>query len=114
MSINETIINLNEYKNYHRISKHDKKHIESLEIFIIKNIDNITNSTWFDMAGGFMMFCIEIDNNTYCISNELYEGENGEYDTIIYHKLSLKAYIELEKNDYDFGLLLQEEIKLTK
>ena len=66
------------------------------------------------MAGGFMMFCIEIDNDTYCISNELYEGYEGDYNTIIYHKLSLKAYTELLKTDYDFGLLLHEETKLNK
>ena len=106
------IKDLKEYKNYHRIGKHDKKHIEDLEIFIIKNIDNIKYSTWYDMAGGFMQFCIEIDNNTYCINNELYDGQNGEYDTIIYHNLTLKAYIELEKTDYDLGLLLQEETKI--
>ena len=112
MKPNKIIKTLNEYKNYHRIGKHDKKHIEDLEIFIIKNINDIKNCTWYDLAGGFMMFVIEIDNNTYCCFNELYEGYEGDYNAIIYHNLSLKAYIELEVIDYDFSLLLQQEIKI--
>ena len=56
-----------------------------------------------------MLFCVQVGDSTYCIGNDLYDGEN---DTIIYHNLSLKAYIELEETDYDLDLLLQEEIKI--
>ena len=98
-----------EYKNYHRIADSDEEHLKELWAFIGDNINEIQDSTWFDMAGGFMMFCIQIDDSTYCIGNEKYDDEN---DTIRYENLSLKAFIELEKTDYDMGLLLHEEFKI--
>jgi hypothetical protein len=105
----EKILNtLNEYKKYKRfenISDCDKEHIKKISYFIYDNLDGITNCTWFDMAGGFMMFAIEINGSTYCIYNE---SDLNEDNTTIYHNLSLKAYIELEKISYDMDLLLQE------
>ena len=98
-----------EYKNYHRISDSDKEHLQELKFFIDGNIDEIKDSTWYDMAGGFMLFCIQINDSTYCIGNDKYDGEN---DTILYHGLSLKAYNELCDIDYDMGLLLHEELKI--
>ena len=99
-----------EYKNYYRIEGSCKKHLKELKDFIGDNINEIKDSTWYDMAGGFMMFCIQINNSTYCIGNEKYDNKN---DTIRYENLSLKAFIELEKTDYDMGLLLpDEELKI--
>tara|TARA_R110002012_G_scaffold75736_1_gene191315 strand:- start:630 stop:953 length:324 start_codon:yes stop_codon:yes gene_type:complete len=98
-----------DYKNYHRITDSDKKHLQELKDFIDNNINNIKDSTWFDMAGGFMMFCVQVDDSTYCIGNDLYDGEN---DSIRYENLRLRAFIELEKADYDLGLLLHEDLKI--
>ena len=58
-----------------------------------------------------MLFCVEIHGSTYCICNDFCDGENN---TIIYHDLSLKAYIELEKIDYDLSLLLQEYKRIIR
>ena len=104
----------NEYKNYFRFKKackSDKAYLKSLKVFIDGNIKLITNCTWYDMAGGFMLFCIEIQGSTYCICNDFWDDENN---TTIYHDLSLKAYIELNEIDYDLSLLLQEYKRIIR
>ena len=104
----EILNKLNEYKKYHRFesdSKRNKQHLKSLSAFIYDNLEDITSCDWYDMAGGFMLFCVELGGSTYCIGNDFFDDENN---TIIYHNLSLKAYIELEQTGYDFSLLLQE------
>jgi len=98
-----------EYKNYHRIGNPDQEHLKELWTFIGNNINEIEDSTWFDMAGGFMMFTIQLNGSTYCIGNDIFDEEN---DTTIYHNLSLKAFIELEQTDYDLGLLPHEHTKI--
>ena len=67
--------NYKEYKNYHRISDSDRQHLSELKSFINNNINDIKNSTWFDLAGGFMMFCIQVNNSTYCIGNDKFDEE---------------------------------------
>tara|TARA_R100000808_G_scaffold20335_1_gene44033 strand:- start:784 stop:1149 length:366 start_codon:yes stop_codon:yes gene_type:complete len=119
MNKKEILNTFKTYSNYGRFlnkngeisCKINNQHLKSLKFFIDGNINLITNCTWYDLAGGFMMFCVEINKSTYCISNEFWDGENN---TTIYHDLTLKAYIELEKNDYDMGLLLQEDMRINR
>ena len=104
---------LKEYSEYHRFSnncKIDINHLKDIKYFVNNNIENISNCTWYDMAGGFMLFCLELQGSTYCIGNDDFDGIN---DTIIYYGLSLKAYNELLEIGYDMGLLLHEEVKLN-
>ena len=82
-----------------------------MKFFIDGNINLITNCTWYDLAGGFMMFCLEINKSTYCLYNEFWDCKNN---TTIYHDLTLKAYEELYDNDYDMSLLLQEDIRINR
>lgn len=110
----ENIKNYRDYKNYFRFgknpSKSNKKHLLDVKTFVFDNIDNIIASTWYDMSGGFMSFCVGINGSTYILCNDKWDDEN---DVLIYHNLSFKAYIELEKTDYDMDLLLQEETSIN-
>ena len=109
-----TLKNYNNYIHYFRFqnpSIDDITHLKETKEFIYDNLEDIKNSTWYDLAGGFMSFCVEINGSTYILFNDKWDGEN---DVLIYHELSLKAYIELEKTGYDMDLLLQEETSINK
>ena len=81
----------------------DSEHWSGLCAFIEKNQNEITDFTWYDAAGGFMVFYIEM-GSTFVIGNDLFDGEHNtiEYD------MSLKSLQALESDNFDLDLLPQK------
>ena len=87
----------------------DAEHWNGLKAYILDNAEEITNVTWYDMAGGFTAFLIEINNNnTLVIGNELFDEKNN----VIQYGISLKAYEILQDDDFDFDLIPQQKLKI--
>lgn len=111
MNKKEILKQYNEYINYCKKYRgcDDIEHWNGLKKYILDNQENITRATWYDMAGGFMAFLIEINNsNTLVIGNELFDSENN----VIEYGISLKAYEILQDEDFDFDLIPQQSLKI--
>ena len=111
MKLKEILKAYNEYIHYCKKYRgcDDIEHWNGLKAYILDNEEEITNVTWYDMAGGFTAFLIEINNsNTLVIGNDLFDEENN----VIEYDISLKAYEILQDEDFDFDLIPQQNLKI--
>ena len=96
---------LNKYNEYVEYSKNmrgnkDTEHWHGLKAFILRNHREIKDCTWYDLAGGYTSFNLDV-GNTLSIGNELFDG----YNNVVEYAVSLKAFNILEDEGFDLDLL---------